>query len=42
MSMKRYLKNKIYEALYKAKQTGPENIDKEVKKLYKDIEILWE
>ncbi len=42
MSMKRYLKKEIYLTLEKAKQTDMKEIDREVRELYKKIEILWE
>lgn len=42
MSMKRYLKKSIYEALLNAKRTSEKDIDKETRELYKKIEILWE
>ena len=42
ISMKRYLKKTIYEALLNAKRTNENEIDKEAKELYKKIEILWE
>ena len=42
ISMKRYLKKVIYEALLNAKGTSEKDIDKETKELYKKIEILWE
>lgn len=42
ISMKRYLKKVIYEALLNAKRTNENEIDKEVRELYKKIEILWE